>query len=715
MSTPNLPEAVQQWKDRQVARLGALATTLTTTDRILTGRRDVGVKFKSQGADFTGRKVKNVPAYTDGKNISINDHMLPDLRTKQGLVTTLGLNYHELAHNMFTPGAGTQLVRSLKREGGGDWDMTFNLLEDARIESLLVSKYKSAAKFLSAPVLEFIIKDEKTWPTAHLFTHGRRFLRKDVRRELRNFFEGDDSIRDECEQIIDEYRVLDLSFEKNHGRALELIKRLHEIMNGPLSQCLTQEEKDAMNQHGACGGIGSPFGDFQNKLMDIKKESQEASRRMQDDDAAEEEDEEEEDASEDAAPEGEMDDEDDIEDEEGPEEQPEGDSGDVGDDQEDDGDDIEDEDDYEDGDGGEDDEEDIDSGDDQDGVSGDESEDGDDSTQGGTEGGSAGVGTGDVGDDDDASGDASDDVDGQPGGVGAGVGAGSIEDLAEALAGAIEDLEEDSDVESEVSRLREAMDDDTLLDTVMPEIPYRDAPVEAAAAQSASVVTRELQKLNTQFEAGWDYGSDYGRLNTQLAMTADWGDMNIFDHWEEGREMDAALEAFFAVDRSSSMSGYYGNKDLMGPACKALWVIKRALDDVDALSTVCTFDDGSPHKLYGRGEKANPSSIRMVTPSGGTNPLPVINEGRRILNTSERPNKLFGIITDGDWNGNTSGIVDQLNAIRGTRVFIGIGTSCNPRFREAFDVVATINEPRDIIEVIRQCVVSMLNEAAKRR
>jgi len=93
----------------------------------------------------------------------------------------------------------------------------------------------------------------------------------------------------------------------------------------------------------------------------------------------------------------------------------------------------------------------------------------------------------------------------------------------------------------------------------------------------------------------------------------------------------------------------------------------------------------------------------------------VINEGRRILNTSERPNKLFGIITDGDWSGDIERTKALLNSIKGTRVFIGIGTQCPDHFRDAFDVVASINRPEDIAEVIRKCVVSMLDEALKRR
>jgi hypothetical protein len=706
----------QEMIDRRKARLGALSRTLTSTDRIITGRRDIAVFFGSQKAgSFTGTMAKT-PAYTDGADIAINDKMLPDIRTKSGLVTTLGLNYHELAHNLYTPGKGTQLVSAVLAESL--WD-TYNLLEDSRIETLMVAKYRSAAKFLTQPVLEFIIKDENTWATAHLYVHGRRFISKEVRKELRDVYQGDEQNRTACENVIDEYRKLDLSKAVHHQRALELVRELDGLINA-LRGDLSTEEAEAMQQHSGCKGIGDNRGKFNNSMMKIKAETEEASRRRDEQDAVQEEQE----AQEAHDQEGDADD-DDTEDEaeeeaaeEGPEDESDGDAGDVEDDSTDDDDRWGHDWDEEDGDGGEDSEEDIDEEDDEDGVSGDEPEGDDEGDEGSSSGGPSGSSAGDVGDDGDPSGDdsSSDDVedeDGGPGGSGVGVGAGSLEELAETLAAALEDLEGDSEVEDEVSRLQEAMDDDNLMDSVLEEIPYKDVPVDADAARSASMVLTELQRLNTQFEAGWNYGTDHGRLNTQRAMTADWGDTDIFDHWEEGREQDAAIEAVFTVDRSGSMEPYYGASK-MKPACTALWVLKRAIDEVDGLSTVLTFDSGQPYKLYGRGEEASPNVIRQIESSGGTDPHRAVDESRRILSLSERPNKLYVMITDGMW-GVSEDIKKALLAVPGTRVFIGIGTGCDDFYRDAFDVIAIIQKADDITDIVRKAVVSMLDEAIKRR
>jgi hypothetical protein len=286
----------------------------------------------------------------------------------------------------------------------------------------------------------------------------------------------------------------------------------------------------------------------------------------------------------------------------------------------------------------------------------------------------------------------------------------------------LEALQEDPEVQSEITRLQSAMGDSNNMDVSLQDDKVREKAPSANAGSACAGTIREFQVLNTPFEAGWEYGTDYGRINAQLAMSAEFGDTDIYDSWDEGRESDAAMEAVILLDKSSSMTGD------MGSASEAAWVIKRGMDEVDAKSVVMTFGS-STERLYARGERAHPSKVKHPSElQGSTYPDRGLVEARIILNNSDRPNRLLVIVTDGGFSSSRGaydhvtgrygssvdykGLLDSINA---TRVYIGIRTESSSTLKPSYDVHAKIADPTEIPTVVRQAVASMLEGAYKRR
>ena len=663
------PSTVKE--DRRRARMGSLAVTLTKTDRILTGRDDVTLAFYSGDSPSV-----DAPAWNDGKRITIHADKLPSIESASGLVTTLGLNHHEVAHILFSLGSHTPFIQTIVSRNHFE---AYNLLEDMRIETLLSSQYVSMKKYLTAPVLHFIVEVEDAWPTAHLLTYGRRFLPLAIRKEFRKQFIGSASVRREAESIIDEFRMMDLSDTSKHNRAAELVKKFHELMEA-LSPSLNADQIEALNGHKGCKGVK----EFTNDRAKVARAEKDAGRRQN---AAEDEEDDGGDEDEDGNDwSGSMDDDSGDDESSDPSES----SGGRGKGSPD---------------------EDEDEGASGSGDSSEEEED--DANEAGSQGG--GPGSSGDGDDEDGEGDGLD-VGGSPGGP-SGSSAETVENMIQA---AINEINEDSEVQDEITRLQSAMNDNTNLDAMIPQGKSRDKAPSAEAGSACAMVTREFQVLATPFEAGWEYGTDYGRINAQRAMSAEFGDTDIYDSWDEGREADAALEVVISLDASGSM-GHAG----MASACEAAWVVKRGIDEVDGKSVVMTFHSET-YKLYGRQDRANPGAVRHVVDMGSsTEPADSMREARMILNESDRPNRLYVIITDGGFARGRydyslgqvvpydhKGLLESMNA---TRVYIGIGTQSSAELKPCYDVHATISSASEIPAIIKKAVASMLNDAYKRR
>jgi hypothetical protein len=150
--------------------------------------------------------------------------------------------------------------------------------------------------------------------------------------------------------------------------------------------------------------------------------------------------------------------------------------------------------------------------------------------------------------------------------------------------------------------------------------------------------------------------------------------------------------------------------------------MKRALDAIDAESTVAGFHY-TTHTLYQRGERCNPTMVMGYDCNGGdTAPMHSMKAARRILNQSDKPNKIFVIITDGQWSSFDresdglddvaySEILDEMEAVK---VFIGIGGAQNA-YPASFHHSFNVNNVGEIPEKFRAIVAGMLTKSVAGR
>jgi hypothetical protein len=160
------------------------------------------------------------------------------------------------------------------------------------------------------------------------------------------------------------------------------------------------------------------------------------------------------------------------------------------------------------------------------------------------------------------------------------------------------------------------------------------------AMQAAKSFGRELAELKAQHDPGWNRRVDQGKLDVQrYSQGVDFDE--CFDEWDMGREDAVDIECVILLDTSPSMG------QMMDGAYESMWAIKRALDKVNASTTVVKFD----HKaelLYAANERAD-HRYRYAGMGSSTEPEKSLQYARSVLANSNRAIKLCISITDGAW------------------------------------------------------------------
>lgn len=225
-------------------RLQALIGIFQKTNRILSGKQ-VTCSLVKTWAPSLG----SAPAWTQGTKISFADREVGAVDTAEDIVRLTGLNHHELGHVMFTPNiAKLDSLDQLRRaiETGTDFAHAFNILEDQRQESLMVSLWPSLRHYLTAMFVEYILdsrKGQADHSTTFLLTHGRRYLGSKIRDALRAKF-TEPYLADDFADVIDRFRVLDLFNEEDRNRAVFLVQRYLNLL-----RMLTKEDQEQAKKY----------------------------------------------------------------------------------------------------------------------------------------------------------------------------------------------------------------------------------------------------------------------------------------------------------------------------------------------------------------------------------------------------------------------------------------------------------------------------------
>jgi Mg-chelatase subunit ChlD len=522
------------------------------------------------------------PAWSTSNTISFVEPDLGDLTTAEGLLAVKGLSLHEVSHILFTPRSGSDIVRWVMEHKLGS---AFNMLEDQRIETLMVGRFGTpVVSWLTAVVAQHLLSSPRQLSTAFALLHGRKYLPIELRQIVRDSYIKQEDV-EELSELISAYRTF--LYPQDDVIARSVIARYSELMKGALKEA-GQSESDT----GGCGGKRADAHESTEDSRPLSKKAQNKAREKAD--AREEEEEEGKGQEEEfnfGDPDGDAGDAGDAEEEE-PEEEPEGSGSDAG--------------------------------------------DVDDATEG--DGDKEG----------ESSGNTPDNAEGSPENS-EGTSEGSSEYGGKTFSDLLNDILDDvktelaNDLDKDLANLR----GDTGLEANQSATPATahgtTGTIDLATARASKAFGLELERLQAQFDPAWERETSTGRINVGRYMRG--CDLDeAFDRWTTGREDAVDIEAVILLDSSTSMQGERERR-----ASNAMWGLKRALDRVGASCTVVTFESSGSEKVLYKADERATTTVKRVEPDGGTNPIGALKYATNVFAQSGRAMKMLFTITDGAW------------------------------------------------------------------
>ena len=550
-------------------------------------------------------RVGSAPAFSDTNRIWFQENLVADLTTKQGVASLKGLTLHEISHILLSPRVGSEFRDWVIER---DLSKAWNALEDQRIESQLIALYPSIRDWFEATMNHYLLATPHHYQMAFPLIHGRKYLDKNVRKIARDMFLYPDRVA-ELEDIIDQFRALNMSNPADTEVGKDLVARYHE-----LTKDLTMD-----NPHGHDVRSDTEHTtDINSKPLSSKKQK-DASENVEEDDSP----------YDDVNPDDSDDEDWDDEDEDDWDSDEDTDSG-EGDDSDDEDDDSDDEADSDSDDEGED-NSDSDSDDESEGED-DSDSDSDDESEG-------------EADSDDGADDHTTDTNTESKNP-------SSDEELEALEKELQDALQNK-LDESLERLDDKLNNDIdiyngdiLLEGERLPDPahYKYAeqqPVSPEAVDGAEAFASELRRLRADFDPAWHRRVDTGRINpSRWEQGCEFDE--AFDRYENGRADATDIEAVVLLDVSGSMSGQ------IRQASESMWAIKRALDVINATTSVVGYSD-SDMMIYSPDERAG-DRMTYVGVHGSTNPTKSLQYAQGLLANSNRAIKLLIVITDGEWD-----------------------------------------------------------------
>lgn len=535
----------------------------------------------------------SAPAWSDSDSITFNRLMIKRLDDPAMITALKGLSLHEICHILLTPRDGTVIVKSVRSDKL--WN-AFNALEDMRIEMFMTTRFSNVAEWLSATILQFLLKEPKQVAVQFPLIYGRKYLPVELRNIVRDAYQNQGDVA-ELEQLIDEYIVLNMADPANYKDAHRIIKRYHEL----ISQINDENQYGANgwdaikdpNGHTHGGRKNAEWKPTNGKSMN-KAQQQAISIRI--------------------------------------------------------------------------------------------------NTTNGEEYGKS-------------------DEAGERQGEGVGSGASQASEGASRTQVAIQEMLQDiyDSKQHEIDDTIKQFNGDATLSGALiapPKRPewVRSEPVDFKTVAASRSFGAELEQLRGDHDPGWDRRVDVGRLNVQRYVTG--GDVDeAFDQWDMGREDAVDIEAVILLDISGSMGW------CLNSSYQSMWAIKRALDKVNASTTVVTFGDNA-ELLYSSNERAA-ITMKYAGSGGGTEARGAIKYAHSVMANSKRSVKLVITITDGEWY--DDGVSDNmLRQLRKGGVLTALAYVVNPDWisdgqtlninSHGCEVATNITDARDLFTLARKLV-----------
>jgi hypothetical protein len=601
--TTQSPQLLQEQLDKaeyekQLKRshLSKLASVFARANSVLTGRK------------ITVNVVENTdyqsPAWSSSSEMWLNLAEIKFDLNAQSILSLQGLSFHELGHLRYTPRNGHDLPTWIREQDNAQelWE-SFNCLEDCRIETLLTGYLPTISSWLTATIVDYLMGNDEAITTAFPLVYGRKYLPVELRQVATDNYKNPQDIK-ELASVIDEYRLLIFSSKDDTERAKELIVAFNELL-------------DRLPKTTGCGKTGGTGNGGKTVLVRIHNPNGHADRPVEGIESSsvrpaksEQQKRDQQTAIKNQKPDVVLD----VVIKE---------------------------------------------------KSDNTSKENNNSDNNSTDSNNTGAGaTGNQknnqpsfgnGDDDfadefeDFDGEVDDEIDdsnstgGKSNGNQAGV-TGTNQQVTDVLNDVLNDVLKE--LSQDINRIAKQVGISVELDGGNASTPrkanYNNVPASAELVLTSKLFGKELERLRANYDPAWETQVDNGRLDVMRYLQGEDFE-TCFDEWHEGRTDVTSIEAVILLDRSSSMSGKSADQ-----AYQSMWAIKKALEQVEATTTVVLFDSYTT-LLYDKDEKAG-TTIRDAGANGGTEPKEAIMYAKRVLAESTKPIKLLCMITDGAWS-----------------------------------------------------------------
>lgn len=606
--------------------------------------------FARANSVLTGRRIAvNVveqpdyqsPAWSSTSEMWLNLAEIKFDLNAQSILSLQGLSFHELGHLRYTPRNGHALPTWIREQDNAQqlWE-AFNCLEDCRIETLLTGYLPTISNWLTATIVDYLMANDEAITTAFPLVYGRRYLPVELRQLATDKYKLPSDVQ-ELASIIDEYRLLIFSSNDDTERAKELIVSFNNLLDNLPKQPQSGNGTGTGNGKTVIVRIHNPNGHADRPVEGIESSSvrpakSDQQKRDQQNAIAKDKN----NVVLDVVISNKSDE-----------------------------------------------------------TSKDNSDSSSDSPSN-QQGNQPSFGN-DSSDNDFDDDDFDDDVDdsdsegGKSAGNQAGV-TGTNQQVTDVLNDVLKDIVKE--LTNDINRIAKQVGINVELDggnaTTPRKARYVNVPANAELVLSAKLFGKELERLRADHDPSWDTQVATGRLDVMRYVNGEDFE-TCFDEWHEGRSDVTSIEAVILLDRSSSMSG-----DNADNAYQSMWAIKKALETVEATTTVVLFDSATT-LLYDKNEKAG-NTIRDAGANGGTEPKEAIMYAKRVLAESTKPIKLLCMITDGYWNSELGeqAVTEMKHAgVLTCQALISQGTmsaeSLNQN-RHSFELVTQLQSAKDI-------------------
>jgi hypothetical protein len=241
----------RQFQSDTTSKIDSLTAVYAKADSVLSSET-IDVKVVDE-------PDKPNPAWTDGKIISLNKAVLDDITnlTDESLTVLNGINYHELAHILFSPRVNTKFAKWVMEK---QYLATCQLLEDIRIETKLIAMYPSTKPFIESTFYRHVLNTNglvSLRPELFARVYGAKYISLDIRQEIVNQHKQvlTAEVMQDIANLVNEYRLL--SYPRDYQKGMDIIEKFSKYVALPQGNA-QKEAVGCSNQ--PFNGKGRPIG-----------------------------------------------------------------------------------------------------------------------------------------------------------------------------------------------------------------------------------------------------------------------------------------------------------------------------------------------------------------------------------------------------------------------------------------------------------------------